>query len=96
MNTSLLQTLLTIANGFLALAIPVLLSIGCTTAIVTGALDCTNASVPTWLVPYLGVIVVVISLLKVIISTLEGKFKTPTVAVPKGSEAVLVPKSPSQ
>lgn len=94
MNTSLLQTVLTIISGLLALAIPVLLSIGCTTSIVTGAIDCSAATAPTWMVPYLGIFVVALNLLKVVISTLEGKFKTPTVAVPKGQQAVIVPKAP--
>ena len=96
MNTSLIQTLLTIVSGIMAAAIPILLSMGCTTSPVTGAIDCAAANAPTWLVPYLGAFVVGLNLVKVIISTVEGKFKTPTVAVPKGTEAVIVPKSPSQ
>lgn len=60
----------------------VLVALGCK-ADVTGALDCSTASGPTWLVPWLVIIAAVLGPVKLILASFEGKLTAPTVAIPK-------------
>lgn len=82
MNTNLFQTILTVIMTVCGVLSTVLVSLGCT-ANATGALDCSNASGPTWLVPWLVIIAAVLGPIKLILASFEGKLTAPTVAIPK-------------
>lgn len=83
MNSNLFQTILTVAitiSGFLT---TILLALGCKD--VAGAIDCSTASGPTWLIPYLVIAATVSGFLKLIIKFFQGKgaLINPTIVVPK-------------
>ena len=96
MNTNLFQTILTVIITASGLISSLLVSLGCKASPITGALDCTAANAPIWLIPYLVGAATVLGIAKLLLAAFEGKLAKPTVAVPKGKEAFMVPKSPSQ
>lgn len=84
MNTNLFQTLMTVVMLILSGITGLLIKMGCTENVVTGAIDCSVASgAPTWLTPYLGMAAFGIGILKMVIAFFEGKLTKPTVAVDK-------------
>lgn len=82
MNSNLFQTILTVIISVCGILTTILVSLGCT-ANATGALDCSTASGPTWLVPWLVIVAAILGPVKLILASFEGKLTAPTVAVPK-------------
>lgn len=60
-----------------------LVSLGCKADAVSGAMDCSTAAGPTWLIPWLVGIAAVLGPIKLILAAFEGKLTAPTVPVKK-------------
>lgn len=89
MNSNFFQTLMTVFMILSTAGSGILVSLGCTQNVITGALDCTEANAPVWLIPWLVGAAALIGVLKMFLAAFEGKLTAPTVALPKN-------KSPSQ
>lgn len=83
MNTNLFQTIMTVVMLICGALSAVLLSLGCTEDVVSHAMSCSSAHVPTEWVPYLSIAATVIGTAKMILAAFEGKLTAPTVPVSK-------------
>lgn len=92
MNSNLFQTILTAASLAATAVTTILLSLGCSQDAM-GKLMCVATSAPTWLVPYLATIAMVLGVVKLIIATFTGKLSAPTAVVSVSGAPGTVPPS---
>ena len=83
---------MTVAMLISSFGTSILIGFGCVANQVTGAVDCSASSAPVWLAPYLVFAATGLGIVKMLLAAFEGKLTKATIAVPKGSEAIIISK----
>lgn len=73
MNTNSIHNIMNFILGAIGVAVPILVKLGCTET-AAGTLDCSQASVPEWLLPWLIGIAGAIGVIKLIMNLVRDGF----------------------